>query len=210
MNACVRAKSFQLCPTLCDPMDYIAHRAPLSMGFSRQEYWCGLPCPPPGDLLRSGTEPLSLVFPALTGGFFTTGSGSSTTGKPTQVNRGLQSNLSKRRLPEERKVCQETGGKVKVSSEAAKQSLLGGSDQAPSGNTLFTGEESFRESFWDDNGAGLVTKLQCQKGKGLFQILKNINTASQPAAINAKGDHTTHTHVHTHRMRKRVNRKLEP
>ena len=40
----------QLCLTLCDPMDYIAYQAPLSMGFSRQEYWSGLPFPSPGDL----------------------------------------------------------------------------------------------------------------------------------------------------------------
>ena len=33
----------QLCPTLCNPMDYIAYKAPLSMGFSRQEYWSGVP-----------------------------------------------------------------------------------------------------------------------------------------------------------------------
>ncbi|ELR63021.1 hypothetical protein M91_07536, partial [Bos mutus] len=46
--------------------------APLSMGFSRQEYWSGLPCPPPGDLLDSGIEPKSLMSPALAGGFFTT------------------------------------------------------------------------------------------------------------------------------------------
>ena len=42
-----------------DPMDYIAHQAPLSMGFSRQEYWSGLPCPPPGDLPNSGIKPVS-------------------------------------------------------------------------------------------------------------------------------------------------------
>ena len=36
-----------------------AHQAPLSMGFSRQEYWSGLPCPPPGDLSNSGIEPVS-------------------------------------------------------------------------------------------------------------------------------------------------------
>ena len=36
-------------------------QAPLSMGFSRQEYWSGLPCPPPGDLLDLGIEPLSLM-----------------------------------------------------------------------------------------------------------------------------------------------------
>ena len=43
-----------------------------SMGFSRQEYWSGLPCPPPADLPDPGIEPVSLMFPALTGGFFTT------------------------------------------------------------------------------------------------------------------------------------------
>ena len=35
------------CQTLCDPMDCVAHQAPLSMGFSRQEYWSGLPLPSP-------------------------------------------------------------------------------------------------------------------------------------------------------------------
>ena len=42
-----------------------AHQAPLSMGFSRQEYWSGLPCPPPGDLPDPGIEPISLVSLAL-------------------------------------------------------------------------------------------------------------------------------------------------
>ena len=50
----------------------VARQAPLSMGFSRQEYWSGLPCPSPGDLPDPGTEPMSLVSPALAGGFFTT------------------------------------------------------------------------------------------------------------------------------------------
>ena len=45
----------------------------LSIGFSRQEYWSGLPCPPPGDLLDPGVEAASPVFPALAGGFFTAG-----------------------------------------------------------------------------------------------------------------------------------------
>ena len=49
-----------------------ARQAPLSMGFSRQEYWSGLPCPPPGDLPDSGTELTSLLSLALAGGFFTT------------------------------------------------------------------------------------------------------------------------------------------
>ena len=43
----------------------VAHQAPLSMGFSRQEYWSGLPCPPPGDLLHPRIEPESHVAPAL-------------------------------------------------------------------------------------------------------------------------------------------------
>ena len=50
----------------------VAHQAPLSMGFSRQESWSGLPCPPPGDLPHPGTEPTSLTSPALASGFFTT------------------------------------------------------------------------------------------------------------------------------------------
>ena len=50
----------------------VARQAPLSMGFSRQEHWSGLPCPSPGDLPDSGIEPASLMSPALAGGFFTT------------------------------------------------------------------------------------------------------------------------------------------
>ena len=50
----------------------VAHQAPLSMGFFRQEYWSGLLCPPPGDLPDPGIEPVSLMAPALAGGFFTT------------------------------------------------------------------------------------------------------------------------------------------
>ena len=46
--------------------------APLSMEFSRQEYYSGLPFPTPGDLLNSEMEPRSLVSPALPGRFFTT------------------------------------------------------------------------------------------------------------------------------------------
>ena len=42
------------------------------MGFSKQEHWSGLPCPPPGDLPNPGMEATSLMSPALAGGFFTT------------------------------------------------------------------------------------------------------------------------------------------
>ena len=48
----------------------VAHQAPTSMGFSRQECWSGLPRPPPGDLPDPGIEPTSLMSPALAGGFF--------------------------------------------------------------------------------------------------------------------------------------------
>ena len=50
----------------------VAHQAPLSMEFSKQEHWSGLPCPSPGDLPYPGIEPMSLTFSALAGGFFTT------------------------------------------------------------------------------------------------------------------------------------------
>ena len=50
----------------------VAHQTPLSIGFSRQEYWSGLPCPPLGDLLDPGIKPSSLVSSALADRFFTT------------------------------------------------------------------------------------------------------------------------------------------
>ena len=49
----------------------VAPQAPLSMGLSRQEYWSGLPCPPPGDLSDQRIEPEPLTSPALAGRFFT-------------------------------------------------------------------------------------------------------------------------------------------
>ena len=63
----------------------VAHQAPLSMGFPRQEYWSGLPCPPPGDLPNPGIEPASLASPALAGGFFTNWA-------TREVPQGLQPN----------------------------------------------------------------------------------------------------------------------
>ena len=63
-NRPVQAKSLQSCPTLCDPMD-CSSAGSLSMGFSRQEYWRGLPFPSPGDLPDSGMEPTSSMSPAL-------------------------------------------------------------------------------------------------------------------------------------------------
>ena len=51
----------QSCPTIGNPWP-VAHQAPLAMGFSRQEYWSGSPCPPPEDLPDPGIKPR---FPAL-------------------------------------------------------------------------------------------------------------------------------------------------
>ena len=64
------AKLPQFCPTV-RPWTVTRH-APLSMGFSRKEYWSGLPRPPPGDLLHPGIKSASLMFPAGAVGFFTT------------------------------------------------------------------------------------------------------------------------------------------
>ena len=54
----------QLCSTLCNPMDCVAHQAPLSMEFSRQECWSGLPFPSPEDLPDPGIEPKSSALQA--------------------------------------------------------------------------------------------------------------------------------------------------
>ena len=62
----MHAKSLQSCLTLCDPRDP-SPQAPLSLGFSRQEYWSGLPCLPPGDLPDPGIEPMSLLSPGQAG-----------------------------------------------------------------------------------------------------------------------------------------------
>ena len=67
----MHAKLLQSCPILCDPVvcnlpDSSVH------GFSRQEYWSGLLCPPPGDLPNPRIEPKSHMSPALAGGFFST------------------------------------------------------------------------------------------------------------------------------------------
>ena len=68
-SACMHARSLQSCPTPCETVWTAACQAPLSMGFSRQEYWSGLPCPLPRDLPDPGIEPSSLMSPALAGRF---------------------------------------------------------------------------------------------------------------------------------------------
>ena len=64
-------KLLQSCPTLSDPMDYNLSGSSLH-GFSRQEYWSGLPCPPPRYLPNPGIKPESLKSPTFSGRFFTT------------------------------------------------------------------------------------------------------------------------------------------
>ena len=59
----------KLCLILCDSMNCVAHQAPLSMRFPRQEYWSGLPSSPPGNLPYPGIEHMS---PPLADRFFTT------------------------------------------------------------------------------------------------------------------------------------------
>ena len=67
-GACVWDNSLWSCPTPCDPLDCSPPGSSV-VGFSRQEYWTGLPRPPPGDLPDPEIEPAS---PALAGRFFTT------------------------------------------------------------------------------------------------------------------------------------------
>ena len=57
---------------LCATPWTVAHQTPLSMGFPRQEYSSGLPCPAPGDFPDKGIESTSLASPALAEEFFTT------------------------------------------------------------------------------------------------------------------------------------------
>ena len=70
MPACVL--SCFSCVQLFVTLWTIAYPAPLSMEFSRQEFWSRLPCPPPRDLPYPGIEPAFPVSPALAGGFFAT------------------------------------------------------------------------------------------------------------------------------------------
>ena len=69
LDACFIASA---CPTLCGTPWMVSRQAPLSMGFSRQEYWSGLPCLFPGDHPNSGIELTSLKSPTLAVGSFTT------------------------------------------------------------------------------------------------------------------------------------------
>ena len=68
---CMHAKLLQSCPTLCDPMDCSPPGSSVH-GILQARILGGLPFPPPGDLPSAGTEPMSLMYPALVGRFLTT------------------------------------------------------------------------------------------------------------------------------------------
>ena len=70
MHACVRARHFSRVRLFGTPWT-VARQPPLSMGFSRQEYWGGLLCPPLEDLSNPGIEPTSPMSPESSGGFST-------------------------------------------------------------------------------------------------------------------------------------------
>ena len=69
---CVRPQLLSCASPFVTPW-IAAQQVPLYLGFSRQEYWSGLPCPPPGDLPDPGIEIESFTSPALAGRLFTTG-----------------------------------------------------------------------------------------------------------------------------------------
>ena len=96
----MKVKVAQSCPTLWTPWT-VAHQAPLSMGFSRREYWSGLPFPSPGDLPYSGIEPKSLTSPALAGGFFTPSASWEALGTAADSNKNTQFSLKGNGGPEE-------------------------------------------------------------------------------------------------------------
>ena len=70
---CVRAQSLSCVRLFVTPWS-VACQAPSFMGFSRQEYWSGLPFPTPGDLPNPGIKSVSFASPVLAGRFFTTAS----------------------------------------------------------------------------------------------------------------------------------------
>ena len=78
---------FTIFQLLCATPWTVAHQAPLSMGFSRQEYWSGLPLPPPGDLPDPRLKPTSNASPALTGSLYLC----ATWGSPNLSMRNLYS-----------------------------------------------------------------------------------------------------------------------
>ena len=84
--AAATAKSLQSCPTLCDPKDGSPPGSSVQWALCRQEYWSGLPCPPPGDLPNPGIKPRSPALQADS-------SPSELPGKPKNTTVGILSLL---------------------------------------------------------------------------------------------------------------------
>ena len=99
----------------------VAHQAPLSMEFSRQAYWSGLPFPSPGDLPDPGTERASLMSLALAGGFFTT----SATWEALQPERGVGNSLSPVPRAVRHKICRQLATAFSMMGAAGVVSEMG-------------------------------------------------------------------------------------
>ena len=107
----------QLRMTLCNPIWTVARQAPVSTEVGRQECWSGLPFPILGYLPYPGIKPMSLVSPALAGGFFTT----LPPGKIKQVTLLLEESKRRRRQKDVACVFQKT---KKLNSDNYQQMLL--------------------------------------------------------------------------------------
>ena len=116
---------------LCPILWTVDHQAPLSMGFSRQEYYSGLPCPSPGDLPNSGIKPRCLASPALAEELFTTsttGEGRDTRGSYYRywlINRFSSLCLSESSQMEGKQVLRMTGRRTMMCNWLGR--VLGGS-----------------------------------------------------------------------------------
>ena len=90
-----------------------ARQAPLPVGFSRQEYWSWLPCPPPGHLPHPEIKPASLTSPALAGKLFTASATWKVLKRPLGVPFYRRGNLKRHRRGEARQGVEEPGGKLR-------------------------------------------------------------------------------------------------
>ena len=125
---------------LCATPWTIACQAPLSMGFSRQEYWSGLPCPPPWDLPDPGIETTSLKSPALAGGFFTT-SATWEAGVPSSLENHENHCRTSSTIPSSLRVLEVGVSLERVNSSCKAQSSPFGTDSSGP-----TGENSLQSS----------------------------------------------------------------
>ena len=126
--------------TLCDHMD-CSPSGSSSMGFSRQEYWSGLPFPSPGDLLDPGIEFTSPVSPALAGRFLPL----APSGKPGGSD-GKESTCT--------------------AGDAGDLGSIPGSGRSPGGGHGFRGSSEGKESTCDAGDMGLIPRSRRSPGGG--------------------------------------------